>query len=109
MEWEEDTCRHKAPAALLFVQYAGAHECVAHGVGVAVGRRPTVLEITLLLLSDSARYSDAASTVRDSCQQKPGSVHQLVEQSAHVLCPNICSSRSSTHDATAIAAIAVLR
>lgn len=57
-------------APLLFVEYAGAHECVHHSVRVAVGGRPAVLQVALLLFSHHARYPDAATAVCHSCCNK---------------------------------------
>lgn len=53
---------------LLFVEYAGAHESVHYGVRVAVGGRPAILQVALLLLGDCPRYPDAAAAVCDSCK-----------------------------------------
>lgn len=51
---------------MLFVEDARAHERVADGVRVAVGRRPPVLQVALLLLRHGAGDADAAATARHS-------------------------------------------
>lgn len=54
----------------LFVQDAGAHESVADRVRVAVGGRPAVLQVALLLFGTVAWYPDAAAAVCNSCVQE---------------------------------------
>ena len=48
----------------LLLQYTRAHERLRDHVGVAVGGRPAVLEVALLLLAHGARDADAGAAVR---------------------------------------------
>lgn len=56
-------------ARVLFVQYAGADERVRDRVGVAVGRRPAVLQVSLLFFGHCAWYPDAACAVCNACNR----------------------------------------
>lgn len=46
-----------------FVEETRAHQRLCHGVGVAVGRGPAVLEVALLLVAHVARDADAGAAV----------------------------------------------
>lgn len=48
----------------LFVEHAGAHQSVHHGIRIAVRGRPTVLQVALLLLCNRTWYPNAATSVR---------------------------------------------
>jgi len=50
----------------LLIEAASLHDDLSHQVGVAVGRRPPVLEVSTLVFGDLSRDADGAASVSDA-------------------------------------------
>lgn len=58
--------RHRRRDGALLVEAAGLDDDLGDQVGVAVGGRPSVLEVSGLVLGDLSRDSDGAASVGDA-------------------------------------------
>lgn len=52
-----------------FIEETRADDGFCHGIGVTIGRRPTVFKVTLLLLADSPGNADAGTAVGDTSRK----------------------------------------